>query len=49
MKRILLVVTLLTLMLPALRQAEAGAEVSVDFFYDNLGSDGSWVELEDYG
>jgi hypothetical protein len=49
MKRILLAVTLLTLMLPTLRQAEAENEVSVDFFYDNLGSDGNWVELEDYG
>jgi hypothetical protein len=40
---------MLALFLPALRQAEAGAEVSVDFFYDNIGSDGSWVEVADYG
>jgi hypothetical protein len=49
MKRILLAVILLTLTLLASRRAEAGIEVSVDFFYDNLGSDGSWVELGDYG
>ncbi len=49
MKRILLAVTILALFLPALRQAEAGADVSIDFFYDNVGSDGSWVEVADYG
>jgi hypothetical protein len=40
---------MLVLVLPAMRQAEAGVDVSVDFFYDNLGSDGSWVEVADYG
>jgi hypothetical protein len=49
MKRILLAVTMLVLVLPALRQAEAGVDVSIDFFYDNIGSDGSWVEVADYG
>jgi hypothetical protein len=49
MKRILLAVTMLVLVLPAMRQAEASTEVSLDFFYDNLGSDGSWVEVADYG
>jgi hypothetical protein len=49
MKRILLAVTLLVLVLPALRQAEARTDVSIDFFYDNVGSDGSWVEMADYG
>jgi hypothetical protein len=49
MKRILLAITMLVLVLPALRQAEAAAELSVDFFYDNVGSDGSWVEVADYG
>ena len=24
-------------------------DVSVDFFYDNVGSDGNWVEVGDYG
>jgi len=32
-----------------LRQAEAEVNVSIDFFYDNIGSDGSWVEVADYG
>jgi hypothetical protein len=33
---------------PAARQAEARVNVSIDFFYNNL-TDGSWVEVEDYG
>jgi hypothetical protein len=49
MKRILFAVTILALVLPALRQAEADADVSIDFFYDNVGSDGNWVEVADYG
>jgi hypothetical protein len=49
MKRILLAVIVLMLVLPAVRQAEAGVDVSIDFFYDNVGSDGSWVEVADYG
>ena len=49
MKRILLAVIILVLVLPAMKRAEAGPELSVDFFYDNLESDGSWVELADYG
>jgi hypothetical protein len=49
MKRILLAVTMLVLVLPATRQAEARTDVSIDFFYDNVGSDGSWVEVADYG
>jgi hypothetical protein len=49
MKRILLAVTMLVLVLPAMRQAEARTDVSIDFFYDNLGSDGSWVEMANYG
>jgi hypothetical protein len=49
MKRIFLAVTMLVLVLPAMRQAEAGVDVSIDFFYDNIGSDGSWVEVADYG
>lgn len=49
MKRILLAVTMLVLVLPALRQVEARTDVSVDFFYDNLGADGNWVEVADYG
>ncbi|HEX7517600.1 MAG TPA: DUF6600 domain-containing protein [Chthoniobacterales bacterium] len=49
MKRILIAVTMLVLVLPAMRQAEARTDVSIDFFYDNIGSDGSWVEMADYG
>ena len=49
MKRILLAATILGLVLPAMSQAKAGTEVSVDFFYDNIGSDGTWVEVADYG
>jgi hypothetical protein len=49
MKRILLAVTMLVLVLPAMRQADAGTDVSIDFFYDNVGSDGTWAEVADYG
>ena len=47
MKRIFLVLAISALFLPAALQATA-AEVSVDFFYNNL-SGGSWVEVGDYG
>lgn len=49
MKRILLAITLLVLLLPATRQLEARVDVSIDFFYDNLGAGGNWVEVADYG
>jgi hypothetical protein len=49
MKRILLAVAILALVFPALRPAEARTDVSIDFFYDNLGDDGNWVEVGDYG
>lgn len=48
MRRILLAVAVLVLVLPALRQAEA-ADISIDFFYDNIGDGGNWVEVADYG
>jgi hypothetical protein len=47
MKRTLLAVAMLALFLPAARVSQ-GAEVSVDFFYNNL-SGGSWIEVADYG
>jgi hypothetical protein len=47
MKRILLAVTMLALILPALPQAKGG-DLSVDFFYNNL-SGGNWIEVGDYG
>jgi hypothetical protein len=49
MKRILLAVTMLALVFPALRQAEARTDISIDFFYDNLGDGGNWIEAGDYG
>ncbi len=48
MKRILLVLAVLAFLFPAVRQA-AAAEISIDFFYDNIGDGGSWVEVADYG
>jgi hypothetical protein len=48
MKRILLALAMLALLVPALRQAEA-ADVSIDFFYNNLEGSGQWVEVADYG
>jgi hypothetical protein len=47
MKRILLALAFFALLLPAARNATA-AEVSVDFFYNNL-SGGQWIEVADYG
>jgi hypothetical protein len=49
MKRILLAVTVMGLVLPALPQVEAKTDISIDFFYDSLGSEGDWVEVADYG
>jgi hypothetical protein len=48
MKNILFALTIFALLLPAARRAKADAEVSVDFFYNNL-SGGSWIEVGDYG
>ncbi len=49
MKRSLFALTLDALVWPAVPKAEAGVDVSVDFFYNNLGNDGNWVEVADYG
>jgi uncharacterized protein DUF6600 len=48
MKRILLALTMAGLLLPLIPRAQA-AEVSLNFFYDNLSSQGSWIEVADYG
>src|SRR5881396_2651889 len=47
MKKIILALTMLVLVLPALPQAR-GADVSIDLFYNNL-SGGNWIEVADYG
>jgi hypothetical protein len=47
MKKTLLALMMLALLLPALPQVK-GAEVSIDFFYNNL-SGGNWIEVGDYG
>jgi hypothetical protein len=49
MKRILLAVAMLALVFPAVRQAEARTDISIDFFYDNLSDGGNWIEAGDYG
>ena len=49
MKRILLALAIFALVLPATRPAKAGVDVSVDFFYNNLNTGGSWVDAGDYG
>src|SRR4051812_16457484 len=49
MKRPLLATIMLALLFPALREMEARTDVSIDFFYDNLGDGGNWVEVGDYG
>ncbi len=48
MKRILLALTVLCLLFSASRRADAEVQVSLDFFYDNLGG-GSWIEVDNYG
>lgn len=48
MKRILLALTMVGFLLSLALRAQA-AEVSLDFFYDNLSSQGSWIEVADYG
>ena len=47
MKKIFLALTAFAFLLPSLPQAR-GADVSVDFFYNNL-SGGNWIEVGDYG
>ncbi|MGI8820671.1 MAG: DUF6600 domain-containing protein [Chthoniobacterales bacterium] len=49
MKRFLFALAIFALLLPGSRKAEARTDVSIDFFYDNLGSDGNWIEAGDYG
>src|SRR3954468_13074702 len=49
MKRIALAAAVLALLFPALQNAEARTDVSIDFFYDNLSDGGSWIEVGDYG
>jgi hypothetical protein len=46
MKKILIALAMLTLGASSLQQARA--DVSIDFFYDNL-SGGNWIEVEGYG
>ena len=48
MKRILFAFAAVTLFLPATAQTSRAADVSVDFFYNNI-SGGSWIEVGDYG
>lgn len=49
MKRILFAAILLIFVSPAFKQANGDVGVSLNFFYDNIESDGSWVEVGDYG
>lgn len=48
MKRILFALAVWAFLFPAVRQVEA-ADISIDFFYDNIGDGGSWVDVADYG
>ena len=32
-----------------MREAEARTDISIDFFYDNIGDDGNWIEAGEYG
>jgi hypothetical protein len=48
MKRLFFALCVLALFAAVPSPAKA-ADVSVDFFYNNLGDDGSWIEVGDYG
>ncbi|MDQ6860677.1 MAG: hypothetical protein M3032_05925 [Verrucomicrobiota bacterium] len=48
MKRILCAFVAFAFLIPAAHDAEARADVSIDFFYNNL-SGGNWIEAGDYG
>ena len=48
MKRILMALAIVAMSLPIAQQTRADADVSIDFFYNNL-NDGNWVEVADYG
>jgi hypothetical protein len=47
MKRLLLILSVLAVTLPAAPTARA-IDVSFDFFYNNM-SGGTWIEVADYG
>ena len=49
MKRILLALTMAVLLLPLPPRLQAEAEVTLNFFYDNLSPYGSWIDVGDYG
>lgn len=50
MKKLLFALTITVgLLAPLAPRAQAATDVSLNFFYDNLGSDGNWVEVGDYG
>jgi hypothetical protein len=49
MKRLLITLALATFLSPLVSKARADAEVSLDFFYDNLSPYGSWIDVSDYG
>jgi hypothetical protein len=40
---------MVSLLLPLAPRAQAETEVSLNFFYDNLSSQGNWIEVADYG
>ncbi len=48
MKKILIALAMLAFGASALLQQARGADVSIDFFYDNL-SGGNWIDVEGYG
>jgi hypothetical protein len=49
MKRILLTLTMVGFLLPLAPRVQAQTDVSLNFFYDNLSSQGNWIEVGDYG
>ncbi len=48
MKKLILAVAIFSLAFPAAQRAKA-ADISIDFFYNNLNQGGNWIEVGDYG
>ena len=48
MKKLLFALAVFALVFPTARTTKA-ADVSIDFFYNHLGDEGSWIDVGDYG
>ena len=49
MKTLMTALAMLVLVFAAAPKAEARVDVSINFFYEHLGSDGDWLDVDGYG